>query len=273
MLLWTTSLNSEHSPSDNDLSILQCVDSLITDEDNRYMYELPYEEEIRDTVFSMDPNSVAGPDRFNGHFYQATWNIIKKEVCQFVQAYFSGTSITKYFTHTSLVLIPKVSSPSTLDQLRLISLCNVSNKIISKILSTRLSQLLPKLIYDNQTGFIKGRLITENILLAQEIIHDIGKNNQGGNIVIKLDISKAYDKLSWRFLSDMLRKLNFCEVVIDMIYRQLADNWYSILINGTRNGFFKSSRDLKQGDPISLSLFILAAEALSRALNKLHENS
>nr|XP_016490429.1 PREDICTED: uncharacterized protein LOC107810195 [Nicotiana tabacum] len=213
-------------------------------EDNRYMYELPDEEEIRNTVFSMDPNSVARPNGFNGHFYQATWNIIKKEVCQFVQAYFFGTSLTKYFTHTNLVLIPKVSSLSTLDQLRPISLCNVSNKIISKLLSTRLSQLLPKLISDNQTGFVKGRLITENILLAQEIVHDIGKNNQGGNIVIKLDMSKAYGKLSWSFLTTVLRKLYFCEVVIDMIYRLLADNWYSILIN-----------------------------ALSRALNKLPENS
>nr|XP_009793107.1 PREDICTED: uncharacterized protein LOC104240027 [Nicotiana sylvestris] len=242
-------------------------------EDNRYMYELPDEEEIRNTVFSMDPNSVARPNGFNGHFYQATWNIIKKEVCQFVQAYFFGTSLTKYFTHTNLVLIPKVSSLSTLDQLRPISLCNVYNKIISKLLSTRLSQLLPKLISDNQTGFVKGRLITENILLAQEIVHDIGKNNQGGNIVIKLDMSKAYGKLSWSFLTTVLRKLYFCEVVIDMIYRLLADNWYSILINGTRYGFFKSSRGLKQGDPISPSLFILATEALSRALNKLPENS
>ncbi|XP_060182808.1 uncharacterized mitochondrial protein AtMg01250-like [Lycium barbarum] len=85
-------------------------------------------------------------------------------------------------------------------------------------------------------------------------------------------MSKAYDKLSWSFLMAVLRKMNFAEPFVDMIYRLLANNWYSIFINGTRFGFFKSTRGLKQGDPLSPSLFIIAAEALVRALNALYDN-
>ncbi|XP_060170402.1 uncharacterized protein LOC132601318 [Lycium barbarum] len=261
-----------HSPSDNDLSILNWIDTSITEEENNFMCSIPEDEEIKGVVFSIDPNSAAGLDGYNGHFYHATWNIIQLEVCNFVKAFFTGTFLTKYYTHTNLVLIPKVPSPTTLDQLRPISLCNVSNKIISKILSTRIATLLPKLISDNQSGFVKGRLITENILLTQEIVHGMKQANQGGNIIIKLDMSKAYDKLSWSFLTAVLRKMKFSEQFIDLIARLISDNWYSILINGTRYGFFKSSRGIKQGDPISPSLFILAAEALSRALNSLHSN-
>ncbi|XP_060190441.1 uncharacterized protein LOC132619606 [Lycium barbarum] len=179
-----------HFPSDNDLSILNWIDTSITEEENSFMCSIPEDEEIKGAVFSVDPNSAAGPDGYNGHFYHATWNIIQLEVCNFVKAFFTGTFLTKYYTHTNLVLIPKVPSPTTLDHLRPISLCNVSNKIISKI-----ATLLPKLISDNQSGFVKGRLITENILLTQEIVHGMKQANQGGNVIIKLDMSKAYDKL------------------------------------------------------------------------------
>lgn len=86
-----------------------------------------------------------------------------------------------------------MNNPSSFHEMRPIGLSNCSNKIVSKIMSSRLNSILPKLISHNQTGFLKGRSITENILLAQEIIHGIGKRNVGGNIVVKLDMSKAYD--------------------------------------------------------------------------------
>lgn len=126
----------------------------------------------------MDPSSSVGLDGFNGHFFQTTWEIIKNDKIDFVQAFFQGANLNKYFTYTCLVLIPKVSSPGSFSQLRAINLCNFTNKIMSKILSIRLSYLLPRIISDNQFGFVKGRLITENILLTQDIIHGIKTPNK-----------------------------------------------------------------------------------------------
>lgn len=94
----------------------------------------------------------------------------------------------------------------------------------NKIISNRLSSVLPKIISDNQLGFVKGRLITENILLEQNIVHGINKKTKDGNIVIKLDMSKTYDKISWKFLTTTLRKLNFSKAVIDIIFRLISDN-------------------------------------------------
>lgn len=91
-------------------------------------------------------------------------------------------------------------------------------------------------------------------------------------MVIKLDMEKAYDKMSWKFIYAVLRKFGFSEIWIDIISRLLSNVWYSIIVNGSRNGFFTSSQGLKQGDPLSPSLFIIGSEVLSRLLNNLNHN-
>ncbi|XP_060216660.1 uncharacterized protein LOC132644118 [Lycium barbarum] len=131
---------------------------------------------------------------------------------------------------------------------------------------------------ENQAGFVKGRSIVENILLTQEIITDIRirttRNNKQDvpNVVMKLDMTKAYDSLSWIFLTNVLRKMGFCERFISFIFEITGNNWYSVLLNGQPHGFFHSTRGVKQSDPLSSTLFILAAEVLPRSLNSLHDN-
>lgn len=129
--------------------------------------------------------------------------------------------------------------------------------------------MLPKIISQNQSGFVKGRNIIENMLLAQEIIRDINRRNKYVNVMVKLDMEKAYDRVSWFFLIKVIRKFGLSEVIIDMIWRLISNNWHSVVLNGKSYGFFKSSRGLKKGDPLSPTLFIIAAKVMTRGLNNL----
>ncbi|KAL0418815.1 UNVERIFIED_CONTAM: hypothetical protein Sradi_1295000 [Sesamum radiatum] len=131
---------------------------------------IPTKEETKDIVFSIDKDSVVGPDSFSSVFYQACWEFIAKDIHQAVRDFFCGTPMPRSFKATTIVLIPKVDSPQTWNEFRPISLCNVSNKILSKLLYKKISHALPDITSPNQSGFVQGRLISDNIIMAQEMI-------------------------------------------------------------------------------------------------------
>lgn len=131
-----------------------------------------------------------------------------------------------------------MDNPSTFSDLRPISLCNFCAKIISKIITNRLGPILPQIISLEQSGFTKNRAITDNILLVQELLQKLNHKARGGNVIMKIDLYKAYDRLSRLFLLHVLRQFGFSEPFIDLIWRLICNCWYSVLVNGQVQGFF-----------------------------------
>ncbi|KAL9676312.1 hypothetical protein QQ045_004526 [Rhodiola kirilowii] len=254
-------------PVPGDLQLGDLIQPAISDDDNMRLTSSPEMEEIKDSVFSMKSDSSPGPDGFTGKFFTSCWNIIKEDLKEAILGFFTGLQLPKIISSTSIVLIPKVKRASSLDQVRPISLCNFLHKIISKILNSRLSDLLTKLISPEQSGFIEGRNIHDSIGLAHDMVRDINVKTFGGNIMLKIDMSKAYDRISWRFIIKMLSAWGFSNKWIDLVYRNISNCWYSMIWNGSSYGFFKSNRGVRQGDPLSPTLFILAMEFLSRLIN------
>ena len=130
---------------------------------------------------------------------------------------------------------------------RPISLCNVIYKLISKVLANRLKSLLPSIVSENQSAFQARRVITDNILMAFEILHYMKTQQNGstGFMALKLDISKAYDRVEWSFLECLLRKLGFHNRWVDLMMECITTVSYSILINGEPSQTIYPSRGLR----------------------------
>ena len=131
------------------------------------------DEKIENGVFCMKALKAPRIDSLHALFYQTQWNVVGNSVCKFIKDIFSGTEVPKELNRTLLVLIPKSDNPTSLKPFRPISLCPVIYKTIIQLLANRLKAIMPELIGPNQTSFVPGRHVTENIVIAQEVIHSI----------------------------------------------------------------------------------------------------
>ena len=163
-------------------------------------------EEIRAALFQMGPTKAPGPDGMNALFYQKFWHIVGDDVISAMLDFLNNGIMEPDFNYTHIVLIPKIKSPEKITDYRPISLCNVIYKIISKVLANRLKQILPNLISTSQSAFVPGRLITDNFLVAYESLHAMHCRKKGrrGSLALKLDVSKAYDRVKCAFLKGIM---------------------------------------------------------------------
>jgi hypothetical protein len=191
--------------------LINLLEEKVSQEMNAKLCDEFTEKEISDALFQIGPLKAPGPDGFPARFFQMNWTTLKEEIVLAVKEFFKTGFMPPRINDTTLVLVPKVDEPEDMAQFRPISLCNVVYKIISKCLANRLRPFLGDIISREQSAFISGRLITDNALLAYECIHYINQEKRPGKeyCVYKLDLSKAYDRVDWGFLKQVMIKLGF----------------------------------------------------------------
>ena len=147
---------------------------------------------------------------------------------------------------------------------RLISLCNVIYKLCSKVIANRLRNYLDEIVAEEQSAFVPGRLITDNVVIAYECTHYLKrKKGKSGACAIKLDMAKAYDRIEWAYLRRIMLALGFCDSFVSVIMKCVTSVSMSVRVNEVLTETFRPTRGIRQGDPISPYLFLLCVEGLS----------
>lgn len=167
------------------------------EEMNQKLTEAVTMKEVKEAVFQLGAMKAPGPDGMNGQFYQHHWEDLQQDVFNMERNFFETSILDPTLNKTHISLIPKVRNPERLDQFRPISLCNFVYKMISKVMTNRLKPSLPELIAIEQSDFVSGRQIQDNILVVQKVIHQlrIRKRKKKFHAILKLDMQKAYDRV------------------------------------------------------------------------------
>src|SRR6266487_2803707 len=258
-------------PRDGDYDlVLNLIQPRVTDNDNFVLTAPITKVEIQQALFQMHPDKSPGPNEFNLAFYQRFWEHCSDDIFSAASTWLERGYFPTSLNDTNICLIPKCDNPTSMKDLRPISLCNVLYKMISKVLANRLKCCLDKCVSQEQSAFVEGRSILDNALIATEVIHALKRKTKGrrGELALKIDISKAYDKVDWGFLRGVMTRMGFTDVWIRWVMMCVSSVNYSVLMNSDRVGPISPGRGLRQGDPLSPYLFILVTKCLTALIHQ-----
>ena len=226
--------------------------------------------EVKTAIFEMGALKAPGPDGFQALFYQRFWDLIGSSLRDLVLGVLNGREFPEELNKTFIVLIPKIDNPQSVTHLRPIGLCNVSYKTITKVIVNQIKPLLAKLIAPTQCSFVPGRQITDNVVIVQEVLHNMRrKQGNRGSMIIKLDLEKAYDCLRWPFVRETLLEAKIPQRLVEVILNCVSTASFSILWHGECTQGFIPTGGVRQGDPLSPYLFVLCMERLSHLIEEL----
>ncbi|CAN1776232.1 Transposon TX1 uncharacterized 149 kDa protein [Linum perenne] len=218
----------------------------------------------------MNPNKAPGPDELNPCFYQTFWTEMGAVISSNCRDWLEQFLIPDPVRETNIILLPKKPNPTAMTDLRPISLCDVRYRLLSKVLANRLRRIIPNIIGDEQSAFVQGRSIVDNVLVAAETLHTMNTRRYAkfGEIAVKIDISKAFDRVEWDYLEMILRRLGFADKWVKWMTMCVTSVQYSVVVNSKKVGPVIPERGLRQGCPLSPFLFIICAEGLSFLIRK-----
>ncbi|GJV00076.1 protein LAZ1 [Tanacetum coccineum] len=183
-----------------DLNISGLFNKKVSETLNANMLRSVTNEEIKKAMFDIGDDKAPGPDGYTTTFFKRDWDMIGLDVCNAIHDFFDNRQILKEINHTFLALIPKVTTPLRVNDYRPISCCNILYKCISKIITNQIIEGIKEVVSENQSAFVPGRRISDNILITQELMLNYHRNRGPPRCAFKVDIQKAYDTVDWRFL-------------------------------------------------------------------------
>jgi hypothetical protein len=229
--------------------------------------EITYED-IAKATQELSNGKAPGSDGFPVEFYKFFWAKIKNLVCDSIINAVHKGELSIDQKRGVLSLLPKKDKDIRwLKNWRPLTLLNTDYKIFAKAIATKLQSVLPTLISHDQNGCMKQRSAFSNIRSTIDIITHVNEENLHG-ILTYIDFHKAFDTVNWAFMKKVLRELNFGPFFIKCIETMYNKIETCVINNGNISEFFKPTRGIRQGCPLSANLFILIVEVLSHSVKR-----
>ncbi|GJZ35731.1 RNA-directed DNA polymerase, eukaryota, reverse transcriptase zinc-binding domain protein [Tanacetum coccineum] len=228
----------------------------LTSEEALKMMRPISDSEIKNAMFEIKDSKAPGPDGYTSRFYKLAWSIVRTEVSQAVREFFLTGKLLGEVNATLISLVPKIPTSNKVSDFRPIACCNVLYKFISKIMTNRIKEVLGKLVSENQSAFIGGRQINDNILLPQELFRGYNGKQKVKKVSFKIDLQKAYDTISWEFLKDALVMFGF--------HKKMFSSFSGLIPNMEKSTvFFRGLSNAEQQNILNIIPFLVGKLPIS----------
>lgn len=242
----------------------------LTPEENNLLTTAFTEEEVSEAISQIEHNKAPGPDGFLAEFYQHCWSVINADLMAlFTQLHMGELPLYK-LNFGVIKILPKKESAIQIQQYRPICLLNMSFNFFTKVATIRTSGIVHKVVRPMQTAFMSGRHILEGVVILHEAIHEISRKKLDG-VLFKIDFVKAYNKVKWSFLQQVLRMKGFDPKWCDLIKKIVQEGSVGIKVNDDIGHNFQTRKELRQGDPFSPILFNIVADVLAILISRAKE--
>jgi len=225
------------------------------------------ETETEKAIKSMKTNKSPGPDGLTVEFYVKFWNKIGPVLVKVYNESYQNGNLIPTQKEAIITLLYKGGDRTAIENYRPISLTNVDYKILAFVLSNRLQKVIGNIVSSDQSGYIKGRYIGNNIRLIEDLIEQCGKNDTKGTLLF-LDFKKAFDSLEWMFMFKVLEKFKFGQTFIKWVKILYTSPTFKVKNNGYLSSEIEMTRGVRQGCPLSALLFVLSVEILAENIRQ-----